>query len=131
MQGLVADTHAVVWHLTAPDRLGKKARRHLGQADAGRALVHVPAIVLIEISLLHERGRLRFGADRVVELLARQPGWQVLALDIEQSLTFATLAGVKDPMDRLIAAAARALGSPLISADEAFDAVEGLDRVWD
>lgn len=130
MQGVVVDTHAVVWHLTAPERLGKNARRLLARADAGDLLAHVPAIALVEVSLLHERGRLRFGADQVVARLARHAGWQILALDIEQCLAFSTLAGIRDPMDRLIAASARALGLPLVSADAAFDSA-GVERAWD
>jgi PIN domain nuclease of toxin-antitoxin system len=131
MNRIVVDTHAAVWHLTAPPRLGKRARRLLEQADEGSIVAHVPVIALVEISLLHERGRLRFGADRMVELLARHRGWEILALDIEQGLCFATLAAVRDPMDRLVASAARALGCPLVSADETFDAIHGLDRAWD
>lgn len=130
MRSLVADTHAVVWHLTEPQRLGKQARRLLASADAGRATVHVPVVALVEIALLHERGRLRFGADRVVAQLARHAGWQVLALDIEQCLRFATLASMKDPMDRLVAASALALDATLVSADEVFDGT-GIERAWD
>jgi len=130
MRSLVADTNAVVRHLATPDKLGARARRVLADADAARATCHVPVIVLVEISLLYERGRLRFGADRVLEELASRPGWQVLALDIAQSLAFAELAPVKDPMDRLILAAARALGAPLISADGALDG-RGVTRIWD
>jgi len=127
---LVADTHAVVWHLSEPARLGRQARRLLASADAGSAVVFVPAIALVEIALLHERGRLRFGADQVASLLAQQPGWQVLALDIEQCMRFATLPSMKDPMDRLVASASLALGAVLVSADEVFDAA-GVKRAWD
>lgn len=130
MQLLVVDAHALVWCITEPHRLGKKARRLLGLAEHGRATAHVPAICLVEISLLHERGRLRFGADRVVAELARHPGWQVLAMDMEQCMAFTTLAAVKDPMDRLVAASARALGCVLVSADAMFDRA-GLQRAWD
>ena len=130
MKSLVADTHAVVWHLTAPKRLGKEARRLLAATDAGRAVAYVPAIALAEMTLLHERGRIRFGADRAIALLARNPGWQVLALDIEQALAFASLVGIRDPMDRLVAAAAQVLDATLISADATFDAA-GISRAWD
>jgi PIN domain nuclease of toxin-antitoxin system len=130
LRALVADTHALVWHLSAPQRLGKQARRLLESADAGRAVAHVPAICLVEVALLHQRGRLRFGCDRVIADLAPHPGWQVLALDIEQALAFAALASIRDPMDRLVAAAARVLDATLVSADPAFD-VTGLRRAWD
>lgn len=131
MRALVVDTHALAWHLTAPEKLGKSARRLLAQADAGQAQAWVPAIVLVEMALLHERGRVRFGADRVVSALAGQPGWQVLALDIEQCLAFAELASIRDPMDRLVASAARALqGATLVSRDAAFDAAK-IARAWE
>lgn len=131
MRALVVDTHALAWHLTAPEKLGKSARRLLAQADAGQAQAWVPAIVLVEMALLHERGRVRFGADRVVSALAAQPGWQVLALDIEQCLAFAELASIRDPMDRLVASAARALkGATLVSRDAAFDAAK-IARAWE
>jgi PIN domain nuclease of toxin-antitoxin system len=61
MDRLIADTHAIVWHLTAPRKLGGAARRQFEAADGGRTLCCVPAIALVEIALLHERGRLPAG----------------------------------------------------------------------
>ena len=130
MARLIADTHAIVWHLTAPRKLGAAARRRFDAADAARALVCVPAIALVEIALLHERGRLAVGVDEVLEALAGQPGYAVLALDAEQAAAFAGLAGMKDPMDRLIVAAARATLSPVLSVDAALDGF-GVERIWD
>lgn len=127
---LVADTHALVWHLTHERRLGAGARRAFRSADEGRALCHVPAIALVEIALLNERGRLRAGPAQVLRLLGGRPGYTFLALDVEQTLAFAALPGVRDPMDRLILAAARATGSRLVSADEALDG-HGIERIWD
>ncbi|MEK6606896.1 MAG: type II toxin-antitoxin system VapC family toxin [Myxococcota bacterium] len=130
MISVVADTHALVWHLTDPKRLGKGAHRAFAAVDAGRWLCHVPAVVLIEVTLLHERGRLRLGAGQVLEGIAGHSGYAVLPLDVQQALEFASLPGVRDPMDRLVAAAARATGSKLISVDEALDDL-GPERVWD
>ena len=130
MVRLVADTHSVVWHLTAPRRLGAEARRALAAADQGRWLCCVPAIALVEIALLKERGRIAIGVDEVLRALAGHPGYAVLALDADQAAEFAALVGVKDPMDRLVLAAARATGSRLVSSDDAFDGF-GVERVWD
>jgi PIN domain nuclease of toxin-antitoxin system len=127
---LVADTHAVVWHLTAPRKLGAAARRAFAAADAGRALCCVPAIALGEIALLRERGRITPGPADVLQALVGRTGYALLALDGEQTLEFASLVGVKDPMDRLIVAAARTARARLISADHALDGL-GVDRVWD
>jgi PIN domain nuclease of toxin-antitoxin system len=126
----VADTHALVWHLTSPDRLGRGARRAFAAADSATSLVCVPAITLVEIALLHERRRIGASTARVLETLGDHPGYAVLALDAAQALEFAALVGVKDPMDRLVVAAARATNARLISSDEALDGY-GVERVWD
>lgn len=51
MTGYVADTHSLVWYLGSPDRLGPLARRAFAEANAGRARIYVPVIVLAEIIL--------------------------------------------------------------------------------
>lgn len=130
MARLIADTHAIVWHLTAPKKLGAGARRAFAGADAGRSLCCVPAIALVEITLLRERGRIAVGTAEVLQALAGRDGYAILALDGEQALEFASLVGVKDPMDRLVVAAARATRARLISADGLLDGF-GVERVWD
>jgi PIN domain nuclease of toxin-antitoxin system len=89
----------------------------------------VPAVVLIEIALLHERRRLRLGALQVAEMLVPHPAYAVLPIDVPQTLEFAALVGILDPMDRLIAAAARVQKARLVSSDEVFDTY--LERIWD
>jgi PIN domain nuclease of toxin-antitoxin system len=130
MGQLVADTHAIVWHLTAPRKLGDAARRAFAAADEGRTLCCVPAIALVEIALLKERGQVGVSVGDVLRVLAGRPGYAVLALDADQALEFAGLVGLKDPMDRLVVAAARATGSRLVSVDDALDGF-GVERVWD
>ncbi len=129
MANLVADTHALVWHLVAPQRLGKAARRAFAAADAGRSTCFVPAIALVEIWLLHERGRLRIGVAQVLEALAGHPSYRVLAFDVDQGIEFGALSGLRDPMDRMIVAAARVTGSRLVTADTAL-AESGVETVW-
>lgn len=130
MSTFVADTHAIVWHLTNPRKLGRGARRAFTAADSGRWMCHVPIMALVEVALLHERGRLRVGLSQVLDAIAAHPGYAVLALDIEQSMEFAALPIIKDPIDRLMVAAARALGARLVSVDERLSGF-GVERVWD
>ena len=130
MIALLADTHALVWHLTEPNRLGRSARRALIEADAGRRICYVPAITLVEIWLLSQRGKLRIGPAQVVDALADHPGYSVLALDVEQAMEFGSLIGVRDPMDRLVLAAARVTRSRLVSTDPALEGY-GVERIWD
>ena len=65
----------------------------------------------------------------MAETLASHVGYAVLALDLVQTLEFASLVGVRDPMDRLILAAARATASRLVSSDETLQG-RGIERVW-
>ena len=130
MISIVTDTQALVWHLTDPARLGRAAQRALVAVDSGRWSCHVPAISLVELSLLYERRRVRVSIADVIAALADHPSFAVLALDLEQAVEFATLPGLRDPMDRLIVAAAIATGSRLISSDEKLDGY-GVDRIWD
>jgi PIN domain nuclease of toxin-antitoxin system len=127
---VVADTHAFVWHLTAPRKLGRGARRAFAAADEGRWLCCIPAVALVEIALLKERARTTVDVPAALRAIAGRPGYALLALDADQLLEFAALAGVKDPMDRLVLAAARATRSRLLSADESLGG-HGVERVWD
>jgi PIN domain nuclease of toxin-antitoxin system len=119
-----------VWWLTAPRKLGARARRAFEAADSGRWLCCIPVITLVEIALLRERRRVAVTPKDVLQAFAGRPGYAVLAADAEQALEFAGLVGVKDPIDRLVLAAARAAGARLMSVDAALDGF-GVQRVWD
>ena len=129
MNDVVTDTQALVWHLVEPRKLGKSARRTFAAADSGKLVCHVPAVVLVEVALLGERGRIRLGVPQVLSTLSSHPGYALLPLDVEQCLEFGALVGIRDPMDRLVAAASRVVRGRLISSDAAFDA--HLERIWD
>jgi PIN domain nuclease of toxin-antitoxin system len=125
------DTHALVWYLSRPQRLARSARRLLRAADASRAAVLVPAIVTVELTLLRESRRNTVGVRQLEALMAAQPAFSVLPLDLAQAVEFALLEAVRDPFDRMVVAAARAAGAPLITADEAIHESALVEVVWD
>jgi PIN domain nuclease of toxin-antitoxin system len=125
------DTHALVWHLSRPRRLGRAAARWLRDADGGRAHVLVPAIVAIELTLLRQAGRNTVGIPQLEALVAAQPAFSVLPLDLAQAREFALLETVRDPFDRMLVAAARAAGIALVTADTAIRDSALVDIVWD
>jgi PIN domain nuclease of toxin-antitoxin system len=108
MRRACIDTHALVWYLSRPKRLARAARRLLRDADAARAAILVPAIVAIELSLLRDTGRNIVGIAQLEALMAAQPTFSLLPLDLPQATEFALLQSVRDPFDRLILAAAQA-----------------------
>jgi PIN domain nuclease of toxin-antitoxin system len=126
----VLDTHACVFLLAAPRKLGARARRVLERVESGRDEAWIPAAVAAEIVLLHELGRIRIGLPQLRETLDSVPGLRFLPLDLEQLDQFAALASIRDPFDRLIISAARSVKADLISRDEEL-AESGLTRiVW-
>jgi len=126
------DTHALIWYLSRPKRLGRAASRFLREADAGRALVHVPAVVAIELSLLRDAGRkTAVGVLELEALLTAQPAFRLLPMDLAQAKEFALLQTVNDPFDRMVLAAARTSAAPLVTADVELTASSLVEVIWD
>jgi PIN domain nuclease of toxin-antitoxin system len=128
---IVLDTHALVWYLARPERLGRAARRVLREVDRGRAGALVPAIAAVELALLRGLGRTRLGIPELEATLERNAAISVLALDLEQAREFAALEALRDPFDRMIVAAARASRAPLVTADAAISSSGLVSVVWE
>jgi PIN domain nuclease of toxin-antitoxin system len=63
--------------------------------------------------------------------LLEEQGGGIAALTVEICLRASTMAWEhRDPFDRLLAATAQHHAVPVISADDAFDALPGLVRIW-
>jgi PIN domain nuclease of toxin-antitoxin system len=131
MKQACIDTHALAWYLSRPKRLGRAAARLLREADAGRTEILVPAIVLIELTLLREAGRNVVGGPQVEALLTAQPAFQLQPLEMTQVNEFVLLESLADPFDRLVVAAARSAGIPLITADTLIDESALVETIWD
>jgi PIN domain nuclease of toxin-antitoxin system len=109
------DTHVIVWlYEGRVERLGSAARRAIESGNP----VASPAAVL-ELEFLHEIGRLKPSATKVMTSLAAQIGLQIC------DMTFRTVvdralheAWGRDPFDRLIVANAKAASAPLATKDE-------------
>ncbi len=109
------DTHVLVQlYLGNVDKLGSAARKAIEQQD----LMVSPAAVL-ELELLHEIGRLRPTALKVVSALGHDAGLRVCELPfrivVERALKESW---GRDPFDRLIVANANANEAALITKDE-------------
>ena len=108
------DTHVIIWlYEGRVERLGKAARRAIESSSA----VASPAAVL-ELEFLHEIGRLKPSATKVMTTLAADIGLQIC------DMTFRTVVDRalhenwgRDPFDRLIVANAKAASAPLATKD--------------
>ena len=128
---IVLDTHAWVWWMTKPERLGKKARRAVERAPK----VGVPCICPWEVAVKAQAGKLRF--DRPYELwideaLAVDTRVEILALLPSIAVGAAQLSWEHaDPADRFIVATARIHQAKLITADEQMHRSNLVSCVWD
>ena len=58
MPAVVVDTHSIVWYLSNAPRLSQTALRALDSATDESQPIYVPAICLVELTYLVEKGRL-------------------------------------------------------------------------
>lgn len=128
---IVLDTHAWVWWLTKPEKLGKQAARVLAKAPR----IGVPGICVWEVAMKAEANKLRF--DRpydawLEEALALDARVQLLPLAAEVAILAVKLPWDHgDPADRMIVATARAYNSPLVTADERIRDSKLVKCVWE
>lgn len=130
MPRYVLDTHACVFALAAPAKLGGAARKALASVEAGRSTAWVPAAVVAEIVLLRELGRIQLGITGLKTAMEQAPAFRFLALDLDQLDEFAALGAIRDPLDRLIVGAARALDAKLVTRDRSLDEYGLVQTVW-
>lgn len=126
---ILLDTHAWAWSLTGDERLSGRAVGAILEADA----VFVSPVSFFEIGQKVRLGKWPEMAPYVEELpaLLEEQGGRVATLAPQICLQGAMMAWEHcDPFDRLLAATALHSSIPLVSADEIFDTLPGLIRLW-
>lgn len=130
----VADTHALIWYSRQKwRRLGRRAAALFRDADAGKAAIFVPTIVLVELLEAARRGTIAFTSSAAdwVEGLTSSGSFIVTDLTADVALRADSLHTIPERGDRLIAATAAVLDYPLITRDPEIGKAAGLEVVWD
>jgi PIN domain nuclease of toxin-antitoxin system len=135
MNEYVTDTHALLWHLYEPSRLGRGAQVSFAEADTGTARIYVPALVIAEVIMVAEKGRIPgVTLARVVphlEAMRTSDNYPSTPLLPDVVLQSRTLTSVPDIFDRLIVAEAITRRVPLLSRDRVIRASGLVAVVWD
>ena len=125
------DTHAWLWWVSAPEKLGAGGRDALDRAER----VAICTISCWEIAMLSVRGRIAL--DREVHAWIEQalanPRVEAVPLTSDVAVRAALLArdGFHgDPADRLIYASARAAGARLVTRDARIAAFDPRTALW-
>lgn len=115
MEALIyLDTHVVAWMYAGETRLLSKRARAL--VEESRLLIS--PMVVLELELLKEIGRLRIGGAAIVDHLHAAIGIEVCDLAFAKVVAAARgIAWTRDPFDRLIVGHAVAGGRPLLTKD--------------
>lgn len=127
---IVLDTHAWLWWVSAPGRLGRAAAR----AIRGARGIGVPAVCCLEVAVAAARGRI--GLDRPilewlngalalprVVLVPLSPAVAVKAAELPPSFP-------GDPADRMIVATAILESALLVTRDDRIQGYPGVRTVW-
>ena len=130
MSGYLLDTHALMWAINEPSRLGDGAAEVL--RDRGSLLV-VSAASAWELYTKHRIGKLP-GAGPWLEVLeghVRRLGAEFLPIEWAHARLSGQLEWAhRDPFDRMLAAQAIAESLVLVTRDPAFDELPGLKNLW-
>lgn len=135
MSACVSDTHSLLWYLNDSTKLSDDALSAFEQSERSGSQIYVPAIVLIELRYLVEKGRDISESDfRLIiselnndsSALTFAPLNQQIAESIEQIPRLT----VPDMPDRIIAATALTLGLPLISKDSQIRKLTNVKVIW-
>ena len=133
MAGVLADTHAILWYLTADARISRAASAAMDNATTVGDPVFVSAITMVEIQYLVEKGRLSADDQRIVVAAVDdvQNPARLVPVDriVVDTLGQVNRDEVPDMPDRIIAATALALGVPLLSRDRKIRA-SPVETIW-
>jgi PIN domain nuclease of toxin-antitoxin system len=127
---LLLDTHALLWALTEPKRLGRRARRALSDRDTQ---LWVSAASAWEVATKHRLGKLP-GAQAVTASWFEHLG-RLKAKELPITGRHALFAGSldwdhRDPFDRMLAAQSLTETMTLVTKDPDFSSAPGVDVLW-
>ncbi len=131
---IVIDTHVLLWWVSGDrERLSERAFDTIERSLLAGG-VYVSTITAWEIAMLVDRGRVALTGDTLdwLATVARLKGVFFVPVDIEIAVLSTRLGDHfhKDPADRMIAATARKLMAPLVTADERLQSYADLSTIW-
>jgi predicted nucleic acid-binding protein len=130
LNSYVIDTNVLFWQMTQSSRITRAAADVFIEAEAGRAHLVVPFIVLAELYYLNNKyGR---PIDFVAELTSMRsaPNVEFVLHEPDDLLEFDHDAAVSEMHDRLVVGIARRMGLPCVTSDQSIHDSKLVPIIW-
>lgn len=117
--------------MTSDPKLSAAARAVFRDADNGKETIHIPCIVLFELTYLVEKKKVQLDIGAVISKVQISSNYHIepMCAPIVQQSRAVPRNKVPDPWDRLIAATSIHLALPLVTRDRALRNL-GIKTVW-
>jgi len=130
---VLADSHAIVWHLQGSARLSALAASALTEAEATDGVI-VSITTLIDLWYVTQTTKKVTATDLAVlrDLLVFSPAFVLQPIDVAvvDATTSIPRDLLTDPWDRFIVGTARALAVPLVTRDRAIRDSGLVPTIW-
>ena len=130
---IVLDTNALIWWINDTQKLSKKARKIVKEAEETRT-IYISSISVLEIYLLIKKRRLGLYSmtDDWLQKVEDLSYVHFIPIDNKIAVLSVELADFahKDPADRIIIATALNLGAKLVTSDKKMLDYKQVQSVW-
>jgi PIN domain nuclease of toxin-antitoxin system len=130
---IVADTHIIIWDALTPEKLSKKAKAAIEEANEDDGIIFCD-ISLWEIAMLINRNRVKVDVSykEFINLLFSSNNYILQGIDPDiADLSSKILQNMEnDPADKLIAATAVVKKARLVTADRAIRSSSEVATIW-
>lgn len=131
---ITLDTHTLIWWISNPEKLSKKAVKAIDQETRKKEDILVSSISVWEIYMLVRKGRLKFvmDVDEWFEKVEKIPLLQFVPVDNKIAAKSVMLPDLihNDPADRIIIATSLIYGAPIITSDKKILKYTHAKSIW-
>lgn len=124
------DTATLIRHFTGLGKIGAGAALILNAVEDSEDEFVISVISLMEIMYLAEKNRIEISLSETLNLIEASSKYTIANLNSD-IIRIAENNYFFELHDRLILATAKWLGIKIISSDNQFDTVEGINVIWD
>ena len=127
---ITADTHALIWYLTADKKLSKKAKIVFDEIIKNRKRLIISIIVLMEVLSLIEKKRLKFTWEEFNQKISEFPNLIIYPAGMDVLEVMKNVGETLELHDRILVATAIIHKAVIISKDPEISSLKEIESVW-